>query len=49
MFISAMNFWRDNGDEYVEKLALFLKTLNFKVVDKYDRCNKLDRWIKVLF
>jgi hypothetical protein len=43
-----MNFWRDNGDEYVKRLALFKKTVNFDVVDTYDRKNRLDRWIKVL-
>lgn len=49
MFISSMNFWRENGEEYVNKLALFAQIKNFKIVDKYDKTNRLDRWIKVLF
>lgn len=50
MYISSMNFWRDNGVEYTMKLGLYSKgVLNFKIVDDYDRSNKLDRWIKVLF
>ena len=49
MYISSMNFWRDNGEEYVKELRLFKKIINFDRVDEYDISNSLDRWIKILF
>ena len=49
LFISSLNFWKDNGKEQVKVIKLFKTVVNFKTIKKFENKNKLDQWPKVLF